>query len=140
MSDAQNERTNTQGRRRGRRSQRGKADLEPLPDHWERAPALEAIPPPAPPAAFVRPANMAAPTERMEIYCEHHTAVLPENEPMNIRTNMTTVRHLRVDQFGEATLFCDCLHNGPHEWPPTMQHLETAIELDQFLTASTNEA
>lgn len=59
---------------------------------------------------------------------------------MQIRTNMTTLRHLQVDHFGEATLYCDCLHNGPHEWPPSMQSLHTAIELDQFLADSTKEA
>jgi hypothetical protein len=67
-------------------------------------------------------------------------ALLPEQEPFNVRSNMTTLRHLAVDHFGGATLYCDCLHNGPHEWPPDLQRLETAIELDQFLTDSTNEA
>lgn len=67
-------------------------------------------------------------------------ASFTEHEPMQIRTGMTTIRHLQVDHFGEATLYCDCLHNGPHEWPPSMQRLETAIELDQFLADSTNEA
>jgi hypothetical protein len=67
-------------------------------------------------------------------------ALLPEQEPFNVRSNMTTLRHLAVDHFGEATLYCDSLHNGPHEWPPSLQRLETAIELDQFLTDSTSEA
>lgn len=67
----------------------------------------------------------------------HHMASRIELEPMRIRTDMTTLRHLQVDHFGEATLYCDCLHNGPHEWPLSMQILQTAIELDQFIAAST---
>lgn len=91
-------------------------------------------------APLVRPASIAPPAIRTEEYCVHHMASQTEREPMQLRENMTTIRHLRVDRFGEATLFCDCLHNGPHEWPPSMQRLETAIELDQFLTDSTSEA
>lgn len=76
----------------------------------------------------------------MEEYCIHHMASFIEQEPMQVRSNMTTLRHLQVDHLGEATLYCDCLHNGPHEWPPSMQTLHTAIELDQSLTDSTSEA
>lgn len=139
MADAQNERTNSSGRRRGRRPQRGGSERE-LPEprfevdaRVERAPATLSL------DRFVRPEDIQAPTERLEVYCTHHKAMLPEHEPMHIRTNMTTLRHLPVDHFGSATLFCDCLHNGAHEWPPTMQRTETAIELDQFINPSSSE-
>ena len=88
----------------------------------------------------MRPDDIHPPTVRSEEYCIHHMASRTECEPMQIRTGMTTIKHLRVDHFGEATLYCDCLHSGPHQWPPAMQKLETAIELDQFLADSTSEA
>lgn len=89
---------------------------------------------------WVRPSEIEAPTVPIDLYCVLHSASKVEEEPVVFRNRMTTLRHLAVDRFGEATLFCDCLHNGPHEWPPSLQKLETAIELDQFLHASTNEA
>lgn len=151
MTDAQNERTKGRNRRRGRRRQRGRetAGAENPPKQnlqAETAPEPARHPEPAPaPAApvaekpFERPADIAPPTVRSEEYCVHHMASFRESEPMQIRSNMTTLRHLAVDHFGEATLYCDCLHNGPHEWPPSMQRLHSAIELDQFLAASTSE-
>lgn len=150
MVDAQNERTTSQKRRRGRRRKRG-----PRPEEVETAqrvqqpelePAVTPFPEPkpvavsSPDAPVIRPADIASPTVRSEEYCIHHMASFSDGEPLETRANMTTLRHLRVDHFGQATLFCDCLHNGPHEWPPSMQVLETAIELDQFLADSTNEA
>ena len=147
MPDAQNQRNNSRGDRRGRSRRRGKQqpqqtfeDVAPVPEPVIAEPVKQTAE--TPPAKFVRPDNIAAPAERMEVYCTHHLAILPELEPVNTRPNseMTTLRHLAVDHFGEATLYCDCLHNGPHEWPPSLQKIETAIELDQFLTASTNEA
>lgn len=148
MADAQNERTNSGGRRRGRRGQRRRGDQEKViqqaPEPVVEAPPVDHPATPVQVAStespWVRPSDIAAPEEKLEVYCMHHLAVLPDQEPINTRTNMTTIRHLAVDHFGEATLFCDCLHNGPHEWPPTLQKLETAIELDQFITASTREA
>lgn len=92
------------------------------------------------PPQEVRPAEMAPPTERFDVYCVYHAASEVEEEPVQTRTGMATLRHLAVDRFGGATLYCDCMHNGPHQWPPSMQKLETAIELDQYLAASTNEA
>lgn len=147
MPDAQNERTNSRNNRRGRNRRRGKRHHQEEPSVVEYVPEPTTPEPvkqtePTPAAKFVRPDDIAAPTEKLEVYCVHHLAILPEEEPVHTRTNaeMTTLRHLAVDHFGEATLFCDCLHNGPHEWPPSMQKIETAIELDQFLTASTNDA
>lgn len=152
MVDAQNERTTGRNRRRGRRRKGGQKPAEIENEQRVQQPQPERVPTPAPSfetpapqiapadAPVVRPADIAPPTIRSEEYCIHHTATFSEGEPMQIRTNMTTLRHLQVDHFGEATLFCDCLHNGPHEWPPSMQKLETAIELDQFLADSTNEA
>ncbi len=151
MADAQNERTRKDGRRRNRRGQRGKqeqpytghhdgvAEGPPVASGYEAArdtdsPALSDTP------DLVRPPDIGAPQERMEVYCTHHMALTPEHEPFVTRNGMTTLRHLAVDRFGEATLFCDCLHSGPHEWPPSLQRLQTAIELDQFLTAWTRDA
>lgn len=147
MPDAQNERTNSRNNRGGRPRRRGKRKQQATPEVIAEQPE-PLVPEPvkqpevAPPAKFVRPDDIAAPAEKLEVYCVHHYAVLPDIEPIHTRTNaeMTTLRHLRVDTFGEATLYCDCLHNGPHEWPPSLQKIETAIELDQFRTASTNEA
>lgn len=144
MTDAQNERTKSRNRRRGRQRNRGEADAPPVAS----AP-VQPIAPPDPPilakpvvetAPFVRPADIAPPSVRSEEYCVHHTASFAEHGPMQQRSGMATLRHLQVDHFGEATLYCDCLHNGPHEWPPSIQRLHTAVELDQFLNASTNEA
>lgn len=148
MVDAQNERTNSQNRRRGRRRNRGRrpaeAEVQPRVPAAESVAADEtpALKPQAPAieVPFVRPADIPPPTIRTEEYCIHHLASHTECEPMQMRSNMTTIRHLQVDHFGEATLYCDCLHNGPHQWPPSMQRLETAIELDQFLADSTSEA
>ena len=153
MVDAQNERTNGQKRRRGRRRRRGQEPTEVEDRHRAQRldpeqvthPAPDSEPPlfaksPTTDAPVIRPADIAPPTVRSEEYCIHHMASFRENDPMQTRSNMTTLRHLRVDRLGEATLFCDCLHNGPHEWPPSMQRLETAIELDQFLADSTSEA
>ena len=151
MSDAQNERTRGANRRRGRHGQRGKSDPSPVardeqggaatPQRpWEPVSGEMAAAPQADAADFVRPDEADAPTDRYDVYCVHHMALLTEHEPFAVRTNMTTLRHLAVDRFGEATLYCDCLHNGSHEWPPSLQRLETAIELDQFRTDSTSEA
>lgn len=140
MADAQNERTNSSGRRRGRRAQRGSTEREqPIERRASTYRPPERSPDP-PADRFVRPEDIVAPTERVEVYCTRHMALVPEHEPMHIRTKMTSLRHLPVDHFGSATLFCDCLHNGPHEWPPTMQKLETAIELDQFINESNKDA
>lgn len=147
MEDAQNERTNSRRRRPGRRRLRGRKPVEAVNrDALERS-EPSAVQEPPPPVSdtpsdtpIVRPANLAPPTERTEEYCVHHMASFTECEPVQIRSNMTTLRHLRVDHFGEATLYCDCLHDGPHEWPPAMQTLQTAIELDQFLADSTSDA
>lgn len=152
MADAQNERTKSQGRRRRRRPQRGRnerpaqhvemreaADAPvPTPTAVDSAPRPE--PRHEPEQPLVRPDEIAAPTDRYDVYCVHHMASRVEAEPIHTRINMTTLRHLAVDHFGEATLYCDCLHNGPHEWPPSLQKLETAVELDQFVAASTKEA
>lgn len=147
MVDAQNERTNGRNRRRGRRRQSGPKQA-PVEDQQriqraepadDRVVLVDPLPEPVAKAPEVRPADIAPPTVRSEEYCIHHMASFTENEPMEMRSGMTTLRHLQVDHFGEATLYCDCLHNGPHEWPPSMQTLHTAIELDQFLAASTNE-
>lgn len=150
MVDAQNERTTSQKRRRERRRKRGRKPEEVQTQQQIHRPepqsAVTPIPEPKPvpvasaDAPVIRPTDIAPPTVRTEEYCIHHMASFSDGEPMETRTNMTTLRHLRVDHFGAATLFCDCLHNGPHEWPPSMQKLETAIELDQFLADSTNEA
>lgn len=152
MADAQNERTNGRNRRARRRRRRGERPAEeeapqqqfgsePEPE-TQRPPvaASESAPLPAKEAPFVRPAEMAPPTVPSEEYCIHHMSSTIECGPMQSRSDMTTIRHLRVDQFGAAILYCDCLHNGPHEWPPSMQPLHTAIELDQFLADSTSEA
>lgn len=147
MSDAQNEHTNSRNRRRGQSPRRGKRRedevQEPVQPAAEpfKAVATDSLADNAQ-ATFVRPDGIPAPKEKLEVYCQHHMVVLTEQEPANIRPNseMTTLRHLAVDRFGEATLFCDCLHNGSHEWPPTLQKLQTVIGLDQFLNASTNEA
>lgn len=141
MTDAQNERTKGRNRRRGRR-RGGDIDAAQEETHVQVSEPAKAAPTPEVTlkAPVVRPGNIAAPTVRSEEYCIHHMANFTDCEPMQVRTHMTTVRHLRVDHFGEATLFCDCLHNGPHEWPPSLQVLQTAIELDQFLAASTNDA
>ena len=145
MTDAQNERTNGRNRRRSRRRNKNQSSetrpqVEATAQQPAEAPAPEMPAIKAAPAEEVRPDEIAAPTVRSEEYCVHHKANFTECEPMQVRSHMTTIRHLQVDHFGEATLFCDCLHNGPHEWPPSMQRLETAIELDQFKAASTNEA
>lgn len=137
MADAQNERTKGRNRRRRNRNSESTTIASP-PDH---KPVVAMTPEPSPPVMkaekFVRPPEIAPPEVRSEEYCVHHMASRTECEPMQIRTEMTKIRHLQVDHFGEATLYCDCLHNGPHEWPPSMQILETAIELDQFVAAST---
>lgn len=143
MADAQNERTNSRNRRRGRGKNRNQEAATPAPQAVQRnadivVPTVASEP--VRPAKFVRPANITPPTERSEEYCTHHMASFTEHPPMQTRTDMTTIRHLQVDHFGEATLYCDCLHNGPHEWPTSMQILETAIELDQFINPSTSEA
>lgn len=151
MADAQNERTNRGGRGRNRKGQRGKPERGKAAEYGAASDVtFEESPPGAPYdhgalsdqeiPDLVRPPDAAAPTDRIEVYCVYRLALLPEQEQFNVRTNMTTLRHLAVDHFGEATLFCDCLHNGPHEWPPSLQRLETATELDQFLTDSTSEA
>lgn len=152
MPDAQNERTESRGRRGGKPRRRGKSNQDQVEVRPQHVPEREPEPEPEPvveqavvvaatPARFVRPGDIAPPTEKVDIYCMHHMALTPEVEPFNTRPNseMTTLRHLAVDHFGAATLFCDCIHNGPHEWPPLLQKVESAIELDQFLTASTNE-
>lgn len=152
MADAQNERTNGRNRRRRPRRRRGEKPSEIEPGQQAQNLATEpatATSVPEPVAVqpigrtnepVIRPVDIPPPTVRSEEYCIHHMASFSDGEPMQIRTNMTTLRHLQVDHFGEATLFCDCLHNGPHRWPPSMQKLETAIELDQFLADSTNDA
>lgn len=144
MVDAQNERTKGRDRRQRRRRQRGSkqtpVENEQHVHQTEPTPKLAPAPPaPVIAAPVIRPDNIASPTVRSEEYCIRHMANFTECEPMQTRSGMTTVRHLRVDQFGEATLYCDCLHNGPHEWPPSTQILQTAIELDQFLAASTKD-
>lgn len=146
MTDAQNERTKGRNRRRGRRRGRN-SDHEVMDNqapaavsYEQRFEAEPVVPQTAvtPTKPDVRPPDIAPPTVRSEEYCLHHMANFTECEPMQTRTGMTTVRHLQVAHFGEATLFCDCLHNGPHEWPQSLQHLETAIELDQFVAASSS--
>ena len=140
MADAQNERTNSSGRRRGRRAPQEPSGRAQPGERFEGHVEVTRSPAASESDRFVRPADIEPPAERMEVYCTHHKALLTEHEPMHIRTHMTTVRHLPVDHFGAATLFCDCLHNGSHEWPPTLQRIETAIELDQFINASNNDA
>lgn len=144
MTDAQNERTKSQGRRRRRRPQRREAEsverTQEIAAEQRTAEPIAQEPAEAITSADVRPPNIEAPTDRYDVYCVHHMASQVEAEPIHVRTNMTTLRHLAVDHFGAATLYCDCLHNGPHEWPPSLHPLETAVELDQFLAASTNEA
>lgn len=151
MTDAQNERTTTSGRRRSRHGQRGKSERGAAAEYGAARDATsdgsspqsrnKTVTSEDPESTeLVRPPDIAAPIERIDVYCVHHLALMPDHEPINFRTNMTTLRHLAVDHFGEATLFCDCLHNGPHEWPPSLQRLETAMELDQFLTDSTSDA
>ncbi len=145
MTDAQNERTNGRNRRRGRRRNKNSNTESRPPVEANMQPPVEEPAPVAPPveaapAAEIRPDEIAAPTVRSEEYCVQHMANFTECAPMQVRSPMPTIRHLQVDPFGEATLYCDCLHNGPHEWPPSMQRLETAIELDQFKAASTNAA
>jgi hypothetical protein len=143
--DAQNERTESGNRQRSRRSRGGKRRDEgspPVIEANDPPPQAPVKPEPAPvaPLAFTRPPEIAAPTDHMDVYCEYHSPALPAIDPIEYRRDMATLRHLAVDRFGGATLYCDCLHNGPHAWPPTMQKLKTAIELDQFLAASTSEA
>lgn len=151
MADAQNERTKSQGRRRRRRPQRGRNDRR------EQQPEVRAVPEtmetPQKPVAtapmpkmntepekpLVRPDEILEPTDRYDVYCVHHMASEVEEPPIHTRMNMATLRHLAVDHFGGAKLYCDCIHNGPHEWPPSLQKLETAVELDQFVAASTKD-
>ncbi|MCA9832509.1 MAG: hypothetical protein KC435_01045 [Thermomicrobiales bacterium] len=148
MSDVQNERTESRNRRRPRRHKsrphaQSVAETAVEPVIAEEIPLSTPEPPqPAvsPAKPWIRPGEIEAPTVPIDVYCVLHSASAVEREPVVSRNGMTTLRHLAVDHFGEATLFCDCLHNGPHEWPPSLQKLETAIELDQFLHASTSEA
>lgn len=146
MPDAQNERTESRGRRGGKPRRRGKRNHDQVEEQPQLAPepvpvVEQTVVVAATPPRFVRPDDIAPPIEKADIYCMHHMALTLEVEPFHTRPNseMTTLRHLAVDHFGAATLFCDCLHNGPHEWPPLLQKVESAIELDQFLTASTND-
>lgn len=153
MADAQNERTNSQNRRRRPKRRGGQKPPEiemeqrtPMQEPRRESASVDSFEPTASKpivnheAPVIRPDNIEPPTVRSEEYCTFHMANFSDGEPMQTRTNMTTLRHLQVDHFGEATLFCDCLHNGPHKWPPSMQRLETAVELDQFLADSTNDA
>lgn len=141
MTDAQNERTKGRNRRRRQRHQEPAGSPAPAVNRPSvaAAPEAESASPVVKVEKFVRPPDIAPPTVRSEEYCVHHMASHIEHGPMEIRTGMTKLRHLQVDHFGEATLYCDCLHHGPHEWPLSMQVLQTAIELDQFIAASTRD-
>ncbi|MCO5225592.1 MAG: hypothetical protein M9953_09655 [Thermomicrobiales bacterium] len=143
MADVQNERTESRNRRRHRRP---RGERGSRPEQQTTPETVETVSPVAPvtavidPPQEVRPPELEPPTERFDVYCVFHAASEIEEEPVQTRTGMATLRHLAVDRFGGATLYCDCMHNGPHQWPPSMQKLETAIELDQFLAPSTSEA
>lgn len=143
MADVQNERTDSRNRRRRRpRGERKPQPQQQSPDPVEATtaePAREPVAIETPPTDVIRPPEIEPPAERVDIYCVFHAASYVEEEPVQTRSGMATLRHLAVDHFGGATLYCDCLHNGPHQWPPSMQKLETAIELDQYLADSTNE-
>lgn len=139
MTDAQNERTKSRHRVRARR---GRSHQHAADDVAMTTPATDA---PASPTQGTEaigwkcPPDIAPPTERYDVYCTHHSASEIEHEPIVARRGMTTLRHLAVDHFGEATLYCDCLHYGPHEWPPTLQKTESAIELDYLVQASSSD-
>lgn len=144
MSDVQNERTESRNRRRRRpRGERKPQVEQQVTEAVETAPTEPVSAPiiaPKPVPGEIRPPEIQPPAERFDVYCALHAASILEEEPVQTRTGMATLRHLAVDHFGGATLYCDCMHNGPHQWPPSMQKLETAVELDQFLAASTSDA
>lgn len=141
MSEVQNDRSHHRDHKQSRRSRNNRDGQRSM----DAGRVSEATSPDtnvvlSAPKAEVRPLDPTPPADKFEVYCVHHLASRLEQEPTQSRTGMTSLRHLAVDRFGGATLFCDCLHRGPHEWPPSLQKLQTAVELDQFLTASMSEA
>jgi len=67
-----------------------------------------------------------APSDRERAICVAAISVFAETFPVQHRRGMTTVRLRQVAEIGAATLLCDCLHEGPHEWPPALQPIVMA--------------
>lgn len=73
-----------------------------------------------------RPAPRRVPSEPRRDMCIVSMTTLPETVPFYERQGMVTVKLQQVDRIGKATLYCDCLHDGFHEWPPSIQPIRIA--------------
>jgi hypothetical protein len=66
---------------------------------------------------MLEPPARSLPTETDAVMCIASHVSFQEEPPFQVRRGMTTIRPQLVDRFGAARLYCDCLHDGPHEWP-----------------------
>ena len=73
-----------------------------------------------------QPAPRLEPSVREDVMCVRSFASRQEQPPFHNRRGLATVRRRLVDKFGAARLYCDCLHEGPHAWPPVYERLTDA--------------
>lgn len=104
--DARNERNPRRNRRRERQPAENTPDLDrsPVPPSEKRPHGRE---PGGPETAL----------------CVHSYTPGQSHPPFHVRRGLATVRPRKVDMRSNATLMCDGLHNGPHEWPPALAPL-----------------
>ena len=91
------------------------------------------------PEQMDRPAPRAERPLRDHVICVHAMPPARTEPPFHLRRGMTTLRLVEVDQIGNARLSCDCLHDGPHEWPLAYQRI-TATEMDEDSDGSAAES
>jgi hypothetical protein len=70
------------------------------------------------------------PTDPERAICIATVKVLAETFPIHHRRQMTTAKLQKVAALGAASLYCDCLHDGNHEWPPALQPIRIAASAD----------
>lgn len=77
---------------------------------------------------------MDAPAPRQEsstrdiLLCDDSLVVFQEQPPFMPRRGGTMLRPRMVGQIGQARLYCDCLHDGPHTWPAAYQVIRASNE------------
>ena len=70
-----------------------------------------------------RPASRPVPADPEDVMCAASFASVQQVPPFHDRRGLATIRPRQVETFGAARLICDCLHEGPHRWPPVYDPL-----------------
>lgn len=82
-------------------------------------------------SANSRPLPRRLPAVPQQDMCVASLTTFPETFPFYQRRDLATVRLQQVEQIGQAKLYCDCLHEGFHEWPPALQPITIASPDDR---------